>query len=160
MENAIQLALKKAIERNDINTAEASANKEKTMHITSSNETKASVIYDVIVAHQGCTTNEIVQHLKEKGYEWSGTRPQITNMFQQGILHRVKHIGSADYRYWPTANSHIEAMNKRSSKAVVFKPKAVREITEPAAKSAKEIVERMSVIEARAVYAELKAIFG
>jgi predicted transcriptional regulator len=217
MENALQQALKQALNNNpamfddepvlqatSTPSPQPSTPKENIMQNTPKLGEKVHIIYSALVQHPDISALDLEDMIKGQGHAWwDSVSSQLTQLHERGLVVRVKRVRENTsqgprrvYRYWPIANTYEEAVaSKKASdkkpkttsfpinKKKTIKEKATQGLVPTQAHTqepiqyapvpqpqrvmlrvggfdAKQTVERMSVIEARAVYAELKAIFG
>jgi predicted transcriptional regulator len=156
MENALQQALKQALNNNpamfddepaqqatSTPSPQPSTPKENIMQNEAARGEKVTILYDLLIMHPDSSCAELEERLKAQGHQWwDSVSGQLKILHDRGLVVRVKRTRASGqigprsaYRYWPIAESYPKAMasKKASSKQPkttsfpINKKKAVKE---------------------------------
>jgi hypothetical protein len=136
---------------------------------TTNNVTRAT--FDYIVKHPGKTRKEILNALEAQGYKQGSTSSLIGQFTKQGhIVNRDGFIFAQHSEYKPLKTQRSKADQTPAPKAAkAAKPKAKPEVKTEAAPqvntfdlvwNAENLLNSLSIKQARALYDELRKIFG
>jgi hypothetical protein len=146
-----------------ITTKAKEATMPKQFFVTTNNVTRAT--FDYIVKHPGKTRREILNALEAQGYKQGSTSSLIGQFTKQGhIVNRDGFIFAQQSEYKPLKTSQRKADQTPAPKAA--KPKAKPEAKTEAAPQinaawdAETLLNNLSIKQARALYDELRKIFG
>lgn len=128
------------------------------------------VTFEYVKAHPGLTRVDVANALEAQGYKKSSTSSILGQMLKQGLL-RTEGGGvfTTQPQYTPLKTSKLAAVRKASvvpKRNFVRKEKPVQvaepeaKVSVPSAFNAEEFVNALTLKQAKAVFEELKKVFG
>lgn len=162
----IQSELSKVITAWETPTAPAPTGRK--FFTTTNNVTRAT--FDYVKAHPGLTRIAVTDALQAQGYKKASTSSILGQMLKQGLL-RTEGGGvfTTQSQYTPLKASKINAVRKAAAqpkRKYVLKAKPVQAVPPEATVSAQnafnaeEFVNSLTLKQAKAVFEELKKVFG
>ena len=165
----LQTALKEAIEQWETPTKEEKQMEtKKEVHLFKPTNNVSRETFTFVKTHYGCTRKQVIEALLAKGFKESSIDSLLTQMLKNSMI-----IRGADGKLAAIVHDYTPIKQKRNTTVIsVPKEKVKKEpqapkpvLDEPKAVAttkltAKHIVDNIGIGEAKALYLELKQIFG
>jgi hypothetical protein len=145
---------------NEWNPAETTTMTKPSYHTITNNITRAT--FDCVAKTPGVTRRDLIAKLSEQGYKSSSSSSMVTQMLQNGnFRYQGEGLFTAQPEYSPRPRQTPTTRRVRKAPPVVVpetKPEAAPQIN--AAWDADTLLNNLSIKQARALYDELRKIFG
>lgn len=125
--------------------------------------------FEFIKANPGLTRAEVVAKLTAKGYKATSTSSLVTQMIRQGLVKVGPHnrVFTDHPEYTPIKPRLVRAAQKAAAKPrkqaakKPVEPTPAETVTRPVRQTAvEELLEQLSIVQARELYDQLRKIFG